>query len=52
MREIARILKKGGTTIFSDILEQPNLDKTKLKDVYSRLGLESLGNKEMYDEEL
>jgi len=52
MQSIARLLRKDGVTVFSDILEAPNVDQAKLQDVYSRLDLTSMGNHELYDRAL
>lgn len=52
MQNIARLLKKDGITVFSDIIEAPNVDKTKLTEVYARLDLSSMGNHELYDRSL
>lgn len=48
MKEITRILKKDGVAIISDIIEAPNVDKSKLAEVYGRLDLKSMGNHELY----
>jgi len=52
MQNIARLLRKDGVTVFSDILEAPNVDQAQLRDVYSRLDLTSMGNHELYDKTL
>jgi len=52
MQKIARLLRKDGVTVFSDILEAPNVDQAQLRDVYSRLDLTSMGNHELYDRTL
>lgn len=52
MEEIARMLKKDGICVISDIIEAPGVDKSKLTDVYNRLSLDSMGNHEMYDQAL
>lgn len=52
MSEVARILKKDGCCILSDILESPNADKDKLTAVYKRLDLNSMGNHELYEAKL
>lgn len=52
MQNIAKILSKGGICVISDIIEAPNVDKSKLAEVYRRLDLPSMGNHELYDKEL
>ena len=52
MFEVARIVKKGGCCIISDIIESPNVDKEKLTEVYNRLDLKSMGNHELYEAKL
>lgn len=52
MQEITRMLTKDGICVISDIIEAPDVDKSKLTDVYQRLDLESMGNHEMYDQVL
>lgn len=46
------MLTKDGICVISDIIEAPDVDKTKLTDVYQRLDLDSMGNHEMYDKAL
>ena len=52
MCNIAKILTKDGICVISDIIEAPDVDKTKLQDVYRRLDLPSMGNHELYDKKL
>ena len=52
MSEIARILTKDGICVISDIIEEPDVDKSKLTEVYNRLDLSSMGNHVMYDKAL
>jgi len=52
MKEITRILAKDGICVISDIIEAPEVDKSKLMEVYERLDLDSMGNHEMYDQAL
>lgn len=49
MKEISRILTKHGVCVISDIIEAPNVDKSKLTEVYKRLNLQSMGNHDLYD---
>ena len=48
---LASILKKDGIFVFSDIIEDPNVDKKdpKLVDFYDRYKITNLGNRELYD---
>lgn len=52
MKEIARMLTKDGICVISDIIEAPDVDRSKLREVYSRLDLESMGNHVLYDQSL
>ena len=49
MANIAKILKKGGGLVFTDILEDPSASKEELRPIYERLGLKSLGTQELYN---
>ena len=48
------LLKKDGIMVFSDIIEDPNVDKKdeKLVDFYARYKITNLGNRELYDKSL
>uniref|UniRef100_A0A7S0EM08 phosphoethanolamine N-methyltransferase n=1 Tax=Hanusia phi TaxID=3032 RepID=A0A7S0EM08_9CRYP len=48
--EAARILRKGGLFVFSDIMQKDCVDTSTLKDVYDRIGLEDMGSPAKYIE--
>lgn len=52
MQEISRMLTKDGVCVISDIIEAPDVDKSKLTEVYERLDLASMGNHELYEQTL
>lgn len=52
MQEISRMLTKDGVCVISDIIEAPDVDKSKLTEVYERLDLSSMGNHELYEQTL
>ena len=54
MTSLAGLLKKDGIMVFSDIIEDPNVDKKdeKLVDFYARYKITNLGNRELYDKSL
>mmetsp|Transcript_13186 Transcript_13186/g.22358 ORF Transcript_13186/g.22358 Transcript_13186/m.22358 type:complete len:234 (-) Transcript_13186:64-765(-) len=52
MKDLARILKKGGLLVFSDILESSTVDKAELKDIYARLSLDCLCTKQQWDSKM
>jgi len=47
--EVDRVLKSGGHFVFTDILQQPEVDPSELQPVYDRIHLDSLGSEEAYD---
>jgi len=46
--EIAKLLKKDGILVFTDILKKANGNEDKLKTLYSRLDLQSMATTEQY----
>lgn len=50
--ELAKLLRKDGVLIFTDILEQPNSNKEMLNGIYSRLNLQSLASAAQYETDL
>ena len=46
--EAARVLKKGGLFVFSDIMQRDAVDPAALSRVYARLGLEDMGSPATY----
>jgi len=48
-REVDRVLKKGGSFIFTDIMQREPADPDKLQPVYDRIHLPSLGSLEFYE---
>ncbi|GMH44023.1 hypothetical protein BSKO_11957 [Bryopsis sp. KO-2023] len=49
MKEIARVLKPGGTVIFTDIMRSDGVPKAAFKDVFARVpGLETMGTPAAY----
>eukprot|EP00286_Rhodomonas_abbreviata_P011200 CAMPEP_0181330606 /NCGR_PEP_ID=MMETSP1101-20121128/23995_1 /TAXON_ID=46948 /ORGANISM="Rhodomonas abbreviata, Strain Caron Lab Isolate" /LENGTH=327 /DNA_ID=CAMNT_0023439885 /DNA_START=17 /DNA_END=1001 /DNA_ORIENTATION=- len=48
--EAARVLKKGGYFVFSDIMQRDAVDPANLNRVYARLGLEDMGSPAKYIE--
>ena len=48
---MATFLKKDGLIVFSDIIEDPNVDKSDpwMVDYYARYKITNLGNRELYD---
>ncbi len=52
LRECARVLKKGGHFVFSDILEMPGLTREEAEKVYARIQVPYLGTFDIYKEEL
>jgi len=48
--EVDRVLKPGGHFVFTDILQQADVDPSELQPVYERIHLDSLGSEESYDE--
>ena len=49
-QEVHRVLKSGGVFIFTDIMQKEPADPERLKPVYDRIHLPSLGSLEAYDE--
>ncbi|UMZ72633.1 class I SAM-dependent methyltransferase [Natranaerofaba carboxydovora] len=52
LRECNRVLKKGGTFVFSDILQMPELTQEEAEKVYDRVNVPDLGTFEFYKEKL
>ncbi len=52
LRECARVLKKGGQFVFTDILELPGLTREEAEIVYARIQVPYLGTFDRYKEEL
>lgn len=48
--EAARVLRKGGLFVFSDIMQRDAVDPAALSRVYARLGLEDMGSPAKYIE--
>lgn len=48
-REVDRVLKPGGTFVFSDPMQKEPADRERLQPVYDRIHLPSLGSVEAYD---
>jgi len=48
--EVDRVLKPGGHFVFTDILQQPDIDPADLQPVYERIHLDSLGSEQAYDQ--
>lgn len=51
LQTLAGFLKKDGIMVFSDIIEDPKVDKNdpKMIDYYERYKIYNLGNRELYD---
>jgi len=52
LKECNRILKKGGTFVFTDILQMPSLTLEEAQKVYDRVNVPDLGTFEFYKEKL
>jgi sarcosine/dimethylglycine N-methyltransferase len=48
--EVGRVLKPGGTFIFTDPMQREDADRQALQPVYDRIHLNSLGSVESYDQ--
>lgn len=47
--EVDRVLKPGGHFVFTDILQQADVNPAELQPVYDRIHLDSLGSEAAYD---
>ncbi len=52
LNECCRVLKTGGTFVFSDILQMPTLTEKEAKKVYERVNVPDLGTFDFYKEKL
>jgi len=52
MVNIAKLIRKGGAFVFSDILENPEAPREAIQAIYTRLMLDSLGTKQLYEKVL
>ena len=50
VKEAARILKRGGWMIFSDIMQQEDVDPEEMKPIYERIYLSKMGTVSHYKE--
>jgi len=48
--EAARVLRKGGLFVFSDIMQRDCIDTTQLASIYARIGLDDMGSPAKYVE--
>lgn len=52
LQEAKRVLKRGGTFAFSDILRMPEMNEEEAREVYDRLNLKDMGSFEFYEQAL
>jgi len=48
VKEAARVLRKGGLFVFSDLMQQDGVDSSQLAAVYARIGLDDMGSPATY----
>lgn len=48
VKEAARVLRKGGLFVFSDIMQRDGVDGSQLAAVYARIGLDDMGSPATY----